>query len=75
MEDNTASERTRTVAATYGCRILQLYEYDEKYSVLMKMRPLIGRRIRIGRRVHVTQPLQLGVKRCRRVSVLSADLF
>ena len=28
MEDNTASECIRTVAATYGCKILQLYEYD-----------------------------------------------
>ena len=27
-ENNTASERIRTVAATYGCKILQLYEYD-----------------------------------------------
>ena len=27
MEDNTASECVRTVA-TYGCKILQLYEYD-----------------------------------------------
>ena len=27
-EDNTASERFLTVAATYGCTILQLYEYD-----------------------------------------------
>ena len=28
VEDNTASECIRTVAATYGCKILQLYEYD-----------------------------------------------
>ena len=28
MEDNTASECIRTVAATYACKILQLYEYD-----------------------------------------------
>ena len=28
MEDNTASECVRTVAATYGCKILQLYEYN-----------------------------------------------
>ena len=28
VEDNTASERIRTVAATYGCKILQPYEYD-----------------------------------------------
>ena len=28
MEDNTASECVRTVAATYGCKIVQLYEYD-----------------------------------------------
>ena len=28
MEDNTASECIRTVAATYGCKILQLYECD-----------------------------------------------
>ena len=26
--DNAASECTRTVAATYGCKILQLFEYD-----------------------------------------------
>ena len=29
VEDNIASECIRTVAATYGCKILQLYEYDE----------------------------------------------
>ena len=28
VEDNTASERIGTVAATYGCKILQPYEYD-----------------------------------------------
>ena len=28
MEDNTASECVRTVAARHGCKILQLYEYD-----------------------------------------------
>ena len=28
MEDNTASECIGTVAATYGCKILQLYEYE-----------------------------------------------
>ena len=28
MEDNTASECVRTGAATYGCKSLQLYEYD-----------------------------------------------
>ena len=28
VEDNTAMECVRTVAATYGCKILQLYEYD-----------------------------------------------
>ena len=28
MEDNTASEYIRTVVATYGCKILQLYEYE-----------------------------------------------
>ena len=30
VEDNTASECIRTVAATYGCKILQLYKYDAK---------------------------------------------
>ena len=30
MEDDTASECIRDVAATYGCKILQLYEYDSK---------------------------------------------
>ena len=29
VEDNTVSECICTVAATYGCKILQLYEYDE----------------------------------------------
>ena len=100
MEDDTASECIRTVAATYGCKILQLYEYDA--SVLTctntmrtctdrmrtctdtirtandtpkipyqfmhhktaipsampdseKIRPLIGRRIRIGRQLDVNQ--------------------
>ena len=28
VEDNTVSECICTVAATYGCKILQLYEYD-----------------------------------------------
>ena len=28
VEDNTASECIRTVAATHGCKILQLYEYN-----------------------------------------------
>ena len=28
MEDNTASECIRTVAAMHGCKILQLSEYD-----------------------------------------------
>ena len=28
MEDNTTSECIRTVAATYGAKILQLYEYE-----------------------------------------------
>ena len=28
MEDNTAPECIRTVAATCGCKILQLYEYE-----------------------------------------------
>ena len=28
VDDNTASECIRTVAATYGCKTLQLYEYD-----------------------------------------------
>ena len=28
VENNTASEYVRTVAAKYGCKILQLYEYD-----------------------------------------------
>ena len=30
VEDNTASQCIRTVDATYGCKILQLYEYDAK---------------------------------------------
>ena len=29
VEDNTASERIPTVAATYGCKILEPYKYDE----------------------------------------------
>ena len=28
VEDNTESECIRTAAATYGCKILQLYEYE-----------------------------------------------
>ena len=28
VEDNTAQECIRTVATTYGCKILQLYQYD-----------------------------------------------
>ena len=30
---------------------------NEKYYIFMKIRPLIGRRIRIGRRLNVSQPL------------------
>ena len=30
VEDNTVSECIRTVAATYGCKILQLYKYEAK---------------------------------------------
>ena len=107
VEENTASECIRVIPATYGCKILQLYEYDanvygygwelrmtlqeyqfmqhkrqliiglryfgislnsaffkikknnKKYYVFMKIKLLIGRRIRIGRRLHVKQPLQL----------------
>ena len=34
IEENTASECIRNVAATYGCKILQLYEYEaNKYSL------------------------------------------
>ena len=36
MEDNTASECVRTVAATYGCKILQLYEYNAKCTDTMR---------------------------------------
>ena len=32
VEDNTASECIRTVAAMYGCKILQLYEYNANVS-------------------------------------------
>ena len=28
VQDNTTSECVPTVAVTYGCKILQLYEYD-----------------------------------------------
>ena len=28
VEDTTASECIRTVGATHGCKILQLYKYD-----------------------------------------------
>ena len=28
MADDTVSECIRTVAATHGCKILQLYKYD-----------------------------------------------
>ena len=31
---------------------------NEKYHVFLKIRPPIGRRIRIGRRLHVNPPLQ-----------------
>ena len=29
MVDSTVSESIRTIAANYGCKILQLYEYEE----------------------------------------------
>ena len=29
MEHNTVSECVRAVAATYGCKILQLYKYED----------------------------------------------
>ena len=31
MEDNIATECNRTVAATYGCKILQLHKYEVKH--------------------------------------------
>ena len=36
MEDKTASECICTVAATYGCKILQLYEYDPNERVRIR---------------------------------------
>ena len=48
---------------------------NKKYYVFMKITPLIGRRIRFGRGLHVNQPLQLGVERCGTVSVLFADVL
>ena len=122
MEDNTAWECIRTIAATDGCKIysytnamrtctctmrtandtpripvhaaqktvdsraevflhqskqhmFQNQNNNKKYCVSMKITPLIGRCIRIGRRLHVNQPLQLGVERCGSVFVLSADIF
>ena len=33
VEDNIAPECICTVAATYSCKILQLYEYDENVYV------------------------------------------
>ena len=30
VEDNIVSECIRTVAATYGCKILQMYKYEAK---------------------------------------------
>ena len=38
IEKITASGRIRTVAATYGCKILQLCEYDENvYGYELRM--------------------------------------
>ena len=42
VEDNSASECIHTVAATYGCKILQLYEYEAKdceYKAESKLYP------------------------------------
>ena len=111
VDGNTTLECISTVAATYGCKSLQLYEYDvnvygircelrmtpQEYQfmqhkrqlitrlrhfcislnsiyfeikmitrniVFVKIRPLIGRRIRISRRLHVNQPLQLRECEC-----------
>ena len=36
MEDNNASKCVRTVAATYGCKILQLYEYNANATDTMR---------------------------------------
>ena len=33
MEDNTALEFIHTVAATYGCQILQLYKYEANDNI------------------------------------------
>ena len=43
VEDNTASEYIRTLAATYGCKILQMYEYEAneyKYEAKCERYPL-----------------------------------
>ena len=42
VEENTASERIRPVAATYGCKILQPHEYDANvygYDVIWEWHP------------------------------------
>ena len=38
MKHNTASECIRTVAATYGCNILELYEHDANVKCMDTMR-------------------------------------
>ena len=39
-----------------NCTCFKIKRNNDKYYVFMKIRPLIGRRIRISRRLHVNQP-------------------
>ena len=49
----------------------------KKYYVVREIRPLIGRRIGIGRRLHVNQPLVFTTRRRAMLQrlVLSVDMF
>ena len=49
VEDNTASERIRILAATYGCKILQPYEHDAN----VYKDNTASERIRILRLIHM----------------------
>ena len=67
MEDNTASKCIRTIAATYGGKILQLYKYEAKYKLYPKDTSshnitanwMYVVYVYVAGQLHMNQPLQL----------------
>ena len=56
MEDNTALECIRTVAAMHGCKILQLYEYDAKGLVIVNTQDRGRRKYNFFSKKLITHP-------------------